>query len=412
MTVVGHRPPRSGGTNAAFGAARIAAKRDASAEPGGITQVAPVVAEREVVPRDQLVRYLHTLAARDDDATLVLKAGATARIVAEAGVTEIGSEVLDRLTLSEMAEEIVPEPVADRLVERRHVEFGYGIDGLGRFRTIAYSQRGSLALLFRAIPRTLPAPDQLGLPDGVRVLADQPHGLVVIGGPPGSGRTTTLHSMIDHLNRSRAAFITTVEEPVEVLHKDVVAIVNQLEVGLDVPSPGDGARRAIRQGAQVLVVDRVEDRDTAEACVAATESSHLVIVGVEARQPVEAIEALVALFAGDQHDRIRLRLAGTFAGLVVQHLVARVGGGRVPAAEVLMATTALREAVIDAATAEELRDAASGARLPGTRTLEESLAELYQSRVIDLRTVMSLAPSWRDLRRRLEQMGMDPAQFP
>lgn len=368
--------------------------------------VSPRVTEKKSVSQERLAEYLRSLIERGDEFALVLKSGAPPRLHGESSVQDLGSALLDKSKLANLADDIIPRELAERLVERRHVEFGYGVDGVGRFRTTAYSQRGSLALMFRPVRLSPPAIEDLGLPDGVRALADERRGLVIVTGPPNSGCTTTLHAMVNHVNRTRPTFIGTVEEPVEVVHKDLLAVVNQLEVGQDITATGEGAQQAVRQGAEVLMVGRAGDQDAAEACLAAAEAERLVLVGVEGRDAGDAIQTFTQLFGANEHDRLHLRLAAALGGLIVQHLVPRRDrNGRVAAAEVLMATTRMREAQIEGATTEKIRQGALRSRRPGTVTLEESLAELCKSQEIDLTTAMTWAPVWHDLRQRLDQGG-------
>lgn len=327
---------------------------------------------------------------------------------AEGAVCNLDDAPLNRSVVSGISGAIIQPASAERLLQRRQVEFAYGIDGVARFRVSAYSQRGSLVLQFRKVTSVPPVLEDLALPTGVQVVAKQPRGVVMVAGPPGSGRTTTLHAIVDYLNRSQGSFIVTVEEPVEVLHTDLLGTIVQLEVGRDVTDVKSGVRTAVRQDADVVMVGMLDNSDVGDACLLAADAGLLVVAGMEGGTAREATHSFVRLWPEHERERIRLRLAGALAGVIAQRLLPRrAGTGRVAAAEVRLATTEIRQAVV---TAESTGNADDGEADSGwgRESLEQALADLCAAGVIDLRTALIAAPRWDLLNERLERHGLHP----
>jgi len=362
---------------------------------------------------DQLDDLLRTLATTDGGTDLHLKVGSPPRLRVK-GVLEplIGYPDLDKTTLEAIAAAILPPSAGATFAERNEAECAYALDGVGRFRVAAYRQRGSATLIFRRLQSVVASVGELNLPFGVRQLAAAERGLVLVAGPGGSGRTTTLAAMVDHLNHTRACHVVTVEDPVEVLHRDRMAAISQREVGRDVPTVAAGVTTALRHDPDVIVVGRLEEPLAVEAAIAAAESGCLVLGAVVGSEVSDAVRRLVGSFPADQHQQMRLAVAGVLAGATCQRLVPRADGtGRVPAVEVLLATSRTQLALVTGDDAALRAEMAAGTGL-GMQTLDQALANLLEDGAIDLRGAMAATANWPELRRNLDERGQldaDPA---
>ena len=221
-------------------------------------------------------------------------------------------------------------------LETGELDSAYSPKGLPRFRVNGFRQRGSISMAFRVIPRDVPNFADLSLPAGVRRLAEEHRGLVLVTGATGSGKTTTLAAVLDHINRSRRQHIVTIEDPIEIVHADHGCIVNQREVGLDTASFAQALRRGLRQDPDVILIGELRDAETAETALNAAESGHLVLSTMHTVDAAETIGRMVEFFPAVKQQLIRSILAGVLRGVISQRLLPRVDGGRVPAVEVMV----------------------------------------------------------------------------
>src|SRR5579884_2866674 len=236
------------------------------------------------------------------------------------------------------------------------LDIAYTADGLPRFRVNAFRQRGSTSFALRVIPRDVPRFEQLGLPDGIRRLADEHRGLVLVTGATGSGKSTTLAAMIDYINRTRASHIVTIEDPIEILHPDHRSIVNQREVGLDTENFGQALRRALRQDPDTILIGELRDAETAQTALQAAESGHLVFSTLHTVDAAETVGRLIEFFPEGKQQQIRSILAGVLRGVISQRLLPRIGGGRVAAVEVMITNARIQD-LIRENRPEEIADA-------------------------------------------------------
>src|SRR5512132_1674291 len=220
--------------------------------------------------------------------------------------------------------------------ETGELDTAYQQPDLPRFRVNAFRQRGDISFAFRAIPNEVPTFDQLRLPQGVRNLADENRGLILVTGATGVGKTTTLASMLGHINRTRRQHIVTIEDPIEILHSDERCIVNQREVGLDTESFGEALRRALRQDPDVILIGELRDSETAETALQAAESGHLVFSTMHTVDAAETAGRMIEFFPALKQNQIRAIMAGVLRGVVSQRLLPKIGGGRVAAVEVMI----------------------------------------------------------------------------
>ena len=282
------------------------------------------------------------------------------------------------------------------------LDTSYQAAGLPRFRVNAFRQRGEISLAFRLIPSEVPGFDELGLPAGVRRLADLHHGLVLVTGATGVGKTTTVASMIGHINRTRRQHIVTIEDPIEILHADERSIVNQREVGLDTASFDEALRRVLRQDPDVIVIGELRDAETAETALQAAESGHLVLSTMHTIDAGETVRRLVEFFPAVKQPQVRSILAGVLRGVVSQRLLPQVGGGRVAAVEVMLVNSRIEELIRENRT-EEIPEAIADGQFFDMQTLTKALIDLVLSGAVERETAASVAPNRHDFLLTLER---------
>jgi twitching motility protein PilT len=238
----------------------------------------------------------------------------------------------------------------ERMTEfERHQELdiSYEIVGVARFRINIFRQRGNISLVARAIPHRIRSVDELGLPSVVTELAEEPRGIILVTGSTGSGKSTTLAAIIDHINSTRAAHIVTIEDPIEFVHRDLRSMISQREVGSDTHSFKDALRRVLRQDPDVILIGEMRDEETVETALSAAETGHLVLSTIHTVDAAESINRMLDFFPPHQHHQVRSMIAGTLKGVVSQRLVPAAVGGRVAAVEVLRMTGRVRDAIRD-----------------------------------------------------------------
>ena len=257
----------------------------------------------------------------------------------------------------------------------REIDFSFGWQDRARFRVNGFVQRGSVAIALRLIPYELPDLETLGVPEIVRSFADLPQGLVLVTGPTGSGKSTTLAALVDRVNRTRPCHILTIEDPIEYVHHHQMAAVNQREVGTDTESFPRALRSALREDPDVLLVGEMRDLETIQTALTIAETGHLVFATLHTNDTSQALDRVVDEFPAEQQSQIRVQLAGALTGIVYQRLLPRIGGGRVAAYEVLIATSAVRNMIREGKTRQLRNTLATGSR-EGMQTLEQSLTAL------------------------------------
>jgi twitching motility protein PilT len=310
-----------------------------------------------------------------------------------------------------LAEALLPKERLAEFEAGGEADFALEREGIGRFRANVYRQQGTVALVFRAVAVGTPPFAELGLPPVVQRLAEERRGLVLVTGPTGSGKTTTLASMIDHINETRAVNIVTIEDPVEVVHHDKRAIVSQREIGTDTRDFAQAMRRVLRQDPDVILVGEMRDAETVWAGLAAAETGHLVLSTLHTADTVDTVNRLVDFFPSTQHAQIRLSLATSLRGIVSQRLVERTDGqGRVPAIEVLVNTGRVAERIIDPLKAgDSLQEVVADGDYYGMQTFDQSLLRLYKDGQITLRTALECATNASDLRVAIQRAGLPAA---
>jgi len=272
----------------------------------------------------------------------------------------------------------------ERFETNRECDLAYGIAGLGRFRVNVFQQRGTIGIVFRVIPFGVKTIEQLYLPKVVESVANEQRGLILVTGTTGSGKSTTLAAMIEHINSTRTCHIMTIEDPIEFLIRDRRSIVNQREIGVDTNSFSNALRAALRQDPDVILVGEMRDFETIETALLAAETGHLVLSTLHTLDATETINRIVSVFPPYQQKQVRLQLTSILRGVISQRLVPRADGkGRVPALEVMVTTARVRELIADKDRTKELHDAISkGFTSYGMQTFDQSLMQLVKQNLV------------------------------
>ena len=271
-----------------------------------------------------------------------------------------------------------------RFKERSEIDLAYSAPGLGRFRVNVYQQRGTVNLVFRAVPTKILTIQELHLPAVIEKMAAETRGLILVTGTTGSGKSTTLASIIDQINRTRTENVITIEDPIEFLHRDRKCLVSQREIGADTESFSVALRSALRQDPDVILVGEMRDFETISTALVAAETGHLVLSTLHTVDATETVNRIISVFPPYQQKQIRLQLAGILKGVISQRLVPRADGqGRVPAVEVMVATQTIKESIIDPEKTRRIHDViAAGTSQYGMQTFDQSLAALCREKLI------------------------------
>ena len=314
---------------------------------------------------------------------IVISAGSSPRMRKDGRLEPLdaGAPALTPSDTEKIVRQVLNPGQLGELNQQRTVDFAFTWRENARIRGNAYFQRGSLAVAFRLLPLAIPTFEQLGLPEAVHKLLARRQGLILVTGPTGSGKSTTQAAMIDHLNRTRAFHIITIEDPVEYVHKHSSAIVDQREVGVDTPTFADGMRSVFREDPDVVLIGEMRDLETVSAALTVAETGHLVLATLHTNDAPQAIDRIVDSFTGPQQQQVRVQLAGCLAGVIYQQLLPAQGGGRVAAFEVLMANVAVRSMIKEGKT-DQLRSLLQTGIREGSQTLERSLAQLLRSGLV------------------------------
>ena len=306
---------------------------------------------------------------------------------------------------------IMPKQRAEEFLATCEADFAYSVAGLGRFRVNVLRQRGSVGLVLRHVESSILSFEELGLPPSVRRLAENPRGLVLVTGPTGSGKTTTLASMIDHINETMSRHIVTIEDPIEVLHTDKQSVVNQREIGTDTADFHAALKRVLRQDPDVILIGEMRDPETVKTALSAAETGHLVFSTLHTISATETINRIIDFFPPHEQRQVRMAVAGTLRGIVSQRLVeVRDSGGRMPAVEVLVATGRVFDKIVNADETHEIDEIIADGEYYGMQTFDQSLLSLYERGLIDLREALAASSRPHDLRLMIEQHTLAQAE--
>jgi len=335
---------------------------------------------------------------------------------------KVGSGPLFRVH-GELAEDTRTEPLTDedteaalkallsdeaKLAEFEHeheVDFSFELSGVARFRINAFRQRGVISMACRAIPHRISTIEELALPDVVRELAEEERGIVLLTGTTGSGKSTTLAAMIDHMNETMSKHIVTIEDPIEFVHTDKRSAINQREVGMDTASFKRALRRVLRQDPDVILVGEMRDEETVQTALSAAETGHLVLSTIHTVDATESINRMLDFFPPHQHAQARSMIAGTVKGVISQRLVPGADGGRVAVCEILRVTGRVRDMILDPAQTGKLVEVITTGGYYGMQTFDQALFGHVKAGRVTFDDAMRVASSPHDFKLLMQADG-------
>jgi len=322
----------------------------------------------------------------------------------------------ERLTpehTARFAASIMNKVQKEKFARTMEMDMAYGVRGLGRFRVNVFRQRMTLGLVFRTISSKILAFEELNLPPVIKKLADEHRGLILVTGTTGSGKSTTLAAMIDHINTTRSCHILTVEDPIEFMHRDKRAVITQREVGTDTVAYAPALRSALRQDPDIILVGEMRDLETVQIALEAAETGHLVMSTLHTMDATETVTRVVSLFPPHQQEGVRIQLAGILKGVISQRLVPKADGkGRVPAIEVMVNTGQVKEYLENPKRLKELSDViARGKSTYGSQTFDQSLFAHYKANLITYEDALKFASNPDDFALRASGVVSSDAMY-
>ena len=338
---------------------------------------------------------------------LHIKVGSPARLRIDGRLRKLQGEPLTPADTESIALEVMREDLAEEFLRSNEADFAYSLPGVGRFRVNAFRSRGSVGLVFRRVSVGAIPLDDLGVPEIIGRLALEPRGLVLVTGPTGSGKTTTLAGMVDHVNTHRECHIVTIEDPTEVLHRDELSMITQREVRLDTRDFTVALRAAMRQDPDVILVGEMRDAETVKAALAAAETGHFVMSTLHTANAQETITRIIDFFPPHEQKQVRLSLAGSLRGIVCQRLVPRADGqGRCLTMEVCVNTGRVAEAIADPDKTSTITELIVEGGYYGMQTFDQHLFTLVAEGVITYADACAVASNPQDLTVELRGAGL------
>ena len=338
-------------------------------------------------PMEDLLRLVIDEKASD----LHLSVGAPPAVCLHGRLIKLQLRPLEPEDTESLARAITSDTNLQRVNEEGSVDFGFSFRGKDRFRVSVFRQKGYLGMALRVVPRKMLSLDEIGLPEAVRQLLYTPRGLILVTGPTGSGKTTTLAAMLDTINSTRDSHLITIEDPIEYVHEHRMGIVNQREVGSDVPTFAEGLRRALRQDPDVILVGEMRDLETMETAISAAETGHLVFSTLHTTGAARTVDRIIDAFPATKQEQIRVQLASNLKAVISQLLLPRMDGkGRVAVFEIMITTPAIAALIRDNKTFRIPNDILTGSKY-GMVSLETALVEQYLNGTISYDQVMSKA---------------------
>jgi len=314
-------------------------------------------------------------------------------------------EVLKPEGTEELMKSITDEGQRERIKERGGVDFGFAFGDVARFRVSVYKQKANFGIALRLIPSKLLSFEEIGLPPNIKDLLHKPRGIILVTGPTGSGKTTTLATMIDYININRDCHIVTVEDPIEYYHSHKKGIITQREIGADVPSFSEAVIKALRMDPDVILVGEMRDLATMAAAITAAETGHLVFATLHTTGAARTVDRIIDAFPIDQQDQIRVQLSSSILAVISQLLLVKASGnGRVAVFEIMVSTPSIQNLIRDRKTFRITSDIQTGAKY-GMKTLDASLLELYQKQLLAYEDVISKAQDVEQVQHQIEEMS-------
>ncbi len=352
-----------------------------------------------------VIPLLHALASTGGS-DLHCKVGTSPRIRVDGRLRKLQVAALRDEDTRHMVAQVLPEDLVVQFRETHEADFAFSLAGVGRFRVNTYVARGSECLVFRRVSQGAQSIEELGIPQVVADLALEPRGLVLVTGPTGSGKTTTLASMVDLINEYREVNIITIEDPIEVLHTDKKAIISQREVRSDTIDFAAALRGAMRQDPDVILIGEMRDIETVRAALSAAETGHLVLATLHTVDAQDSINRIIDFFTPHEQSQVRATLAQTLRGIVSQRLVRRVDGGRQLAAEVLVSNGRVAEAIVDPSSQPPILDIIAEGEYYKMQTFDQHLFQLVSDGVVSYEDAIAIASRPHDLSVTLRNAGV------
>jgi twitching motility protein PilT len=308
--------------------------------------------------------------------------------------------------VTKVVESIIPKHFKKRLDEERECDFSYFVPGIGRFRTNVFQQRGEWCLAMRYVKAEIPAFDDLGLLPILKKIAESPRGIVLVAGATGSGKSTTLAAMLQHINQNFALHIITLEDPIEFVFDDIKSTIEQREIGLDTASFNQGLKHILRQDPDVIMVGEMRDSTSFSAAMSCADTGHLVLSTIHTTNAAQSVSRVLEFFKADEREQVRKQLAATLQAVVCQRMVPKIGGGVVPAMEILINSGTVRK-MIEENRLEKLGNAISASRDDGMLDFNQALFDLVKERKITEKEALANATNAQSLEMNFKGIFLD-----
>jgi twitching motility protein PilT len=361
-----------------------------------------------VLDFEAVLRY----AVAENASDLHFKVGLPPRLRVDGRLVDTPFDRSTDKELKALSTSLLPPYRAEEFAATNETDFGFSVEGVGRFRGNMFRQQGQVGLALRRVVTVVPSVEGLNLPLVVARLATEPRGLILVTGPSGAGKSMTLAAMIGIINATQSVNIVTIEDPIEVLHADGKASVNQREIGLDTMDYAQAMRRVVRQDPDVILIGEMRDQETVAAALSAAETGHLVFSTLHTTNATESINRIVDFFPPHEQQQVRRTIAGCLRGVVSQRLLPRADGvGRVPAIEVMVMTGTIAEQVIDpeARREDSIEELIAKGDWHGMQTFDQSLYHLFERGLVSLQDALMTASNPHDFRLSLQKAGLVPA---
>ena len=352
---------------------------------------------------DDLVGQLVGMSGSD----LHLKAGAPPAVRVRGLLTYLEDrETLQPEDTEGILKEIIPDNLLGEFERDGEADFSYAVSGVGRFRVNAFRQRGTVSIVMRFIPFGVPRFEDLNLPEAIGRLAREERGIVLVTGTTGSGKSTTLASMIGLVNHSMHKHIVTIEDPIEFLHQDDRSIVNQREVGTDTVSFSRALRRVLRQDPDIILIGEIRDSESAQIALSAAETGHLVLSTLHTVDATETVNRIIDLFPPHERGQVRTMLAGTLKGIIGQRLIRTKDGGRAAACEVLVTTGRIQDFIMDPAQTGQIQQAIAEGEYYGMQTFDQALLKLVEEDRVEYEEALKASSRPQDFKLMVQSLGL------
>jgi twitching motility protein PilT len=350
------------------------------------------------------LRYMVEAGASD----LHMKAGLPPVVRIDGVLQHAPFDPLTTADTESAAMELLPASKAMEFKETSEADVGYTLPGVGRFRVNVFRQRGNVNLAIRRVRSDIPTFDELNLPAAVEDLAKESRGMILVTGPAGTGKTTTIAAVIGYINAHRRTHIVTMEDPIEIVHEDLLSVVDQREIGLDTRSYRSGLRHVVRQDPDVIFIGEIRDMETVEAAIQAAETGHLVISTLHTTDVSETVNRIIDFFPPHQAKQTRVAMASSLAGIISQRLLPRAGGGRAAAIEIMVMNGRVRDMIMNPEQTHMIFDIIKEGSFYGMQTFDQAILSLYRAGIVSLDDAKNASTHAHDFEIALRQEGLAP----